>query len=37
MEAYLTIGLFVMSIFGVTFSSYYIYERINEHKKTPFK
>lgn len=37
MEAYLTIGLFVFSILGITFSTYYIYEKVNEHKKIPFK
>lgn len=37
MEAYVSITLFVLSIVGITFSSYYIYEKFNEHKKIPFK
>lgn len=37
MELFIIIPVFVLSIFGIIFSSSYIYERINEDKKMQFK
>lgn len=37
MELFITVPLIVLSLFGIIFSSFYIYEKITEEKKTPFK
>lgn len=37
MELLLTIPIIILSLTGVVLSSLYIYEKINEDKKIPFK
>ena len=37
MNLFITVPILIISFCGLAFSTYYIYEKINEDKKIPFK